>query len=73
MEHKIVISGEGSAHPKLGVKKKEMSADGLKSLWCALDADDSNESDRSNSLEREILRDSGTSTSPTESDGSARV
>jgi hypothetical protein len=37
------------------------------------DADDTNESDRSNSLEREILRDSGTSTSPTESDGSARV
>ena len=38
------------------------------------DADDTNESDRSNSLEREILRDSGTSgNSPTESDGSARV
>ena len=37
------------------------------------DADDTNESDRSNSLEREILRDSGTSTSPTESAGSAVV
>ena len=30
MEHKIVISGEGSAHPKLGVKKKN-SVENLKS------------------------------------------
>ena len=31
MEHKIVISGEGSAHPKLGVKKKNSVEENLKS------------------------------------------
>ena len=32
MEHKIVISGEGSAHPKLGVKKKNSVEENLKIL-----------------------------------------
>ena len=32
MEHKIVISGEGSAHPKLGVKKKNSAEENLKIL-----------------------------------------
>ena len=32
MEHKIIISGEGSAHPKLGVKKKNSVEENLKIL-----------------------------------------
>ena len=32
MEHKIVIEGQGSAHPKLGVKKKNSVEENLKIL-----------------------------------------
>ena len=32
MEHKIVIEGQGSAHPKLGVKKKNSVEEDLKIL-----------------------------------------